>query len=211
MGAKFMNFLFWPFLWFGLPGRLTKIDLKTDEIAQENAGKIDKHQPKFGPEDFAWRVGQHNALILGLKDLQFKWPIGPKRSPSLDSWCVPNPPCANPLVAERATWRSSQSCVTGGQQPFGNPYGFLLHTWQPLCDPMVTRGEGSFSYQGVSTRGVRQAPGQFLLFLRGCKALQVEGSQSAPDARALDGRRKGSNQTQECDGSGHLEREAGVV
>ena len=53
-------------------------------------------------------------------------------------WRVPNPPGANPLVAERAFWRSSQSCVTGSQQPIGNPYrflSFLLHTWQPLCDP----------------------------------------------------------------------------
>ena len=53
-------------------------------------------------------------------------------------WRVPNPPGANPLVAERAPWRSSQSCVTGGQQTIGNPYrflSFLLHTWQPLCDP----------------------------------------------------------------------------
>ena len=53
-------------------------------------------------------------------------------------WRVPNPPGANPLVAERAPWRSSRSCVTGGQQPIGNPYrflSFLLHTWQPLCDP----------------------------------------------------------------------------
>ena len=29
-------------------------------------------------------------------------------------WRVPNPPGANPLVAERAPWRSSQSRVTGG-------------------------------------------------------------------------------------------------
>ena len=53
-------------------------------------------------------------------------------------WRVPNPPGANPLVAERAPWRSSHSRVTGGQQPTGNPYrflSFLLHTWQPLCDP----------------------------------------------------------------------------
>ena len=53
-------------------------------------------------------------------------------------WRVPNPPVANPLVAQRAPWRSSQSCVTGGQQPIENPYrflSFLLHTWQPLCDP----------------------------------------------------------------------------
>ena len=56
----------------------------------------------------------------------------------LQTWRVPNPPGANPLVAERAPWRSSQSCVTGRQQPIGNPYRFLsllLHTWQPLCDP----------------------------------------------------------------------------
>ena len=53
-------------------------------------------------------------------------------------WRVPNPPGANPLVAERAPWRSSQSRVTGGQQPIGNFYrflSFLLHTCQPLCDP----------------------------------------------------------------------------
>ena len=52
--------------------------------------------------------------------------------------CLINPPGANPLVAERPPWRSSQSCVTGGQQPIGNPYRFLsfpLHTWQPPCDP----------------------------------------------------------------------------
>ena len=36
-------------------------------------------------------------------------------------WRVPNPSGANPLVAERAPWRSSQSSVTGGQQPIGNP------------------------------------------------------------------------------------------
>ena len=54
------------------------------------------------------------------------------------NWRVPNPPGANPLVAERAPWRSSQSCVTGGQQPIRIPYrflSFLLHTWQTLCDP----------------------------------------------------------------------------
>ena len=72
-------------------------------------------------------------------------------------WRAPNPPGANPLVAERAPWRSSQSCVTGGRQPIGNPYrflSFLLRTLQPCATPIVTRGEGSFSYQGVSTRGV---------------------------------------------------------
>ena len=36
-------------------------------------------------------------------------------------WRVPKPPGADPLVAERAPWRFSQSRVTGGQQPIGNP------------------------------------------------------------------------------------------
>ena len=51
--------------------------------------------------------------------------------------------------------------MTGGQQPIGNAYRFLpflLRTWQPRATPIVTRGEGSFSYQGVSTRGVRHSP-----------------------------------------------------
>ena len=77
-------------------------------------------------------------------------------------WRVPNPPGANPLVAERAPWRSSQSCVTGSQQPIGNPYrflSFLLHTRQPCATLILTRREGSFRYQGVSTRGVRHSPG----------------------------------------------------
>ena len=76
---------------------------------------------------------------------------------------MPNPPGANPLVAERAPWRSSQSCVTGGQQPIiGNPYRFLCHFFctpgNPCATSIVTRGEGCFRYQGVSTRGVRHAP-----------------------------------------------------
>ena len=53
-------------------------------------------------------------------------------------WRVPNPPGANPLVAERGPWRCAQSGVRGGQQPNGNPYrflSFLLHTWQPPRDP----------------------------------------------------------------------------
>ena len=57
---------------------------------------------------------------------------------SLVFFCwVSNPPLANPGVAERAPWRSSQSGVAGGQQPIENPYrflSFLLHTWQPSLD-----------------------------------------------------------------------------
>ena len=74
-------------------------------------------------------------------------------------WRVPNPPGANPLIAERAPWRSSQSRATGGRQPVGNPYRFLCHFFctpgDPCATPIVTRGGGPFSYQGVSTRGVR--------------------------------------------------------
>ena len=85
----------------------------------------------------------------------------------LVNWRLPNPPGANPLVAERAPWRSSQSRVTGGQQPIGNPYRFLSHFFctpgNPCATPIVTRGEGPFSYKGVSTRGVRHSPGEFFL------------------------------------------------
>ena len=65
-------------------------------------------------------------------------------------------PGANHLIAERAPWRFSQSCATGGQQPIGNPYRFVSHFFctpgNPFATPTVTRGEGSLSYQGVSTR-----------------------------------------------------------
>ena len=78
------------------------------------------------------------------------------------NWRVPNPPGANALVAGRAPlvqWRSSQSCVTGGQQPIGNPYRFIFFSTpgNPCATPIVSRGEGSFSYQGVSTRGVSRS------------------------------------------------------
>ena len=96
-------------------------------------------------------------------------PIWDPKSAS-SSWRVPNPPGANPLVAERAPWRSSQSCVTEGQQPLGNPHRFLSHFFctpgNPCATPIVTRGEGSFSYQGVSTRGVRHSPVQTHKFSR---------------------------------------------
>ena len=44
---------------------------------------------------------------------------------ALSDWRVPNPPGANPLVAEGPPWSSSQSRVTAGHQPSGNPYRFL--------------------------------------------------------------------------------------
>ena len=70
-------------------------------------------------------------------------------------------PGANPLVAERAPWRSSHSCVTRGQQPLEIPTDschFLCTLGNPCATPIVTRGEGSFSYQGVSTSRVRHSP-----------------------------------------------------
>ena len=72
----------------------------------------------------------------------------------LTPWC-------NPLVAERALWRSLQSFVTGGQQPVGNPTDschFFCTPGNPYATPIVPRGEGSFSYQAVSTTGVRHSP-----------------------------------------------------
>ena len=75
---------------------------------------------------------------------------------------MPIAPGANPLITERAPWRSSQSCATGGQQPIGNPYGFLsflLHTWQPLCDPNShSWGKALSATRGLAPRGVRHAP-----------------------------------------------------
>ena len=69
-----------------------------------------------------------------------------------ENWRVPNPPGANPLVAGWALWRSLQSRVPGGQQPLGNPYrflSFLLHTWQPLCDPNSYSWGRLFQLPGV--------------------------------------------------------------
>ena len=67
----------------------------------------------------------------------------------------------NPLVAERAPWRSSQSCVPGVSSLLEIPTDschFFCTPRNPCPTPTVTRGEGSFSYQGVSTRGVRHTP-----------------------------------------------------
>ena len=58
------------------------------------------------------------------------------------SWQVPNPPGANPLVAERAFWRSSQSCVTGGQQPIVEiptpPAEKITKLIRPTFFPVIT-------------------------------------------------------------------------
>ena len=81
------------------------------------------------------------------------------------AWRVPKTPGANPRVAERAAWRSSQSCVTRGSAAYNRKSlqiqlsHFFCTPGNPCATPIVTCGEGSFSYQGVSTRGVRHSPG----------------------------------------------------
>ena len=100
--------------------------------------------------------------IAQLKRCDFAFAFGRPLSNSGSSWRVPNPPGANPLVAERAPWRSSQSCVTRGQQPIGKIHTDSCHFFctpgNPCATAIVVRGEGSFRYQGVSTRGVRHLP-----------------------------------------------------
>ena len=75
-------------------------------------------------------------------------------------WRVPNLIGANPLVAARAPWRSSQSCDRGSAAYWKSLQNPVISSapGNPCATPIVTRGEGSFSYQGVSTRGVRHAP-----------------------------------------------------
>ena len=51
-------------------------------------------------------------------------------------WRVPNPPGTNPLVAERAPWRSSQSRVTGGQQPGGESLQIPVISSAHLATPV---------------------------------------------------------------------------
>ena len=53
-------------------------------------------------------------------------------------WWVPNTPSANPWVAERAPWRSSQKWCCKGPQPIGNSHKLIscpLHIRHPLSDP----------------------------------------------------------------------------
>ena len=125
------------------------------------SGKRKEHKPNhLDPDIFRWGGGLPREG-MGVK----KFGTCPSKPSKLAS---AKPPGANPLVAERAPWRSSQSCVTGGQQPIGNPYRFLSHFFctpgNPCATPIVTRGEGSFRYQGVSTRGIRHSPGKTKLF-----------------------------------------------
>ena len=69
---------------------------------------------------------------------------------------MPNPRVANPRVAERAPWRSTKRGVAGVCSLIEMPTDschFFCTPGNPCVTPLVTRGEGSFRYQGVSTRG----------------------------------------------------------
>ena len=121
-------------------------------IPREQAILRKSKAPRKSPEKWTFlSLAFHNApslhTVTSRHFLQISVTFFHKTTQSV--WRVPNPPGANPLLAERAPWRSSQSCVTeGGQQPIGNPYSFLsflLHTRQPLIG---TRGEGSFPLPG---------------------------------------------------------------
>ena len=111
---------------------------------------------KFGRK---MRPPERNLLQSPLRGLVA---LNTRTSPPPKTWRVPNPPGANPLVTERARWRSSPSCVTGGQHPIGNPYrflSFLLHNWQPPCESNSHSWGRLFQLPGVvSTRGVRHSP-----------------------------------------------------
>ena len=71
-------------------------------------------------------------------------------------WWVITPPVLTLGGADKVPWRSSQNGVAWGQQPIGYACRFLsfsLRIWNPRQTPIVTRMEGSFSCQGVSTKG----------------------------------------------------------
>ena len=73
------------------------------------------------------------------------------------SWRVPNPPGANPLVAERAFPTRDYWGRTGVARCAEEMTG-ICRDFQRLLTPCHTRlrrpPRGSFSYQGVSTRGL---------------------------------------------------------
>ena len=71
---------------------------------------------------------------------------------------MPNPPGANPLVAERAFPTSDFWGHTGVARRAAEMIGISNRLLTP-CHPRLRRlPRGPFSYQGVSTRGVRHSP-----------------------------------------------------
>ena len=95
-----------------------------------STGKTEQRHPRGGGGKRTVRGGVQNPFGRGV----IREVLLPPRFSTPPIWRVPNLPGANPLVAESAPWRSSQSCMTRDQQPIGNPYrflSFLLHAWQP--------------------------------------------------------------------------------
>ena len=72
------------------------------------------------------------------------------------------PPGANPLVAERALLEVFAVLCDRGSAAYWKslqiPVISSAHLANPCATAIVTCGEGSFNYRGVSTRGVRHSP-----------------------------------------------------
>ena len=74
------------------------------------------------------------------------------------SWRVPNPPGANPLVAERAFPTSDYWGRTGVARCAEEMTQESVGISNRLLTKTAKTPRGPFSYQGVSTRGVRHSP-----------------------------------------------------
>ena len=83
---------------------------------------------------------------------------------SADNWRVPNPPGANPLLAERAFPKSDHWGRTGvarcAEEMRQESVGISNRLLTPCHTRLRRPPRGPFSYQGVSTRGVRHSPGE---------------------------------------------------
>ena len=83
------------------------------------------------------------------------------------AWRVPNPPGANPLVAERAFPTSDYWGRTGVARCAEEMTG-ICRDFQQAADPLshetAKTSKDPFSYQGVNTRGVRHSPASACAF-----------------------------------------------
>ena len=87
------------------------------------------------------------------------------------NWRVPNPPGANPLVAERAFPTSDywgRTGLPGVQKKWQESVGISNRLLTPCHKRLRRLPGGPFSYQGVSTRGVRHSPGKVQGVSRSC-------------------------------------------
>ena len=80
------------------------------------------------------------------------------------NWLVPNPPGANPPGSWKAPLEVfAVLCDRGSAAYWKSPTHschFFCTPGNPCATLIVTHREGSFRYQGVSTRGVRHSPGE---------------------------------------------------